>query len=601
MKRARIHGSKQIRTETAARWPVVWLAPVLILAVTAAVYYPALSGQFLWDDEPSTVGNPFMNEPGGLWRIWTSAGVIQGEQHYWPLTYSALWFAHRCWGGWTTGYHLLNLLLHCAIVVQIWRLMRRLELPGAAFAAALFALHPVHVEAVAWIICVKDLLATLFYLVAVEFFLNFTQRRGRKWLIGAAAATAAAMLSKSTPITLPAGLAILVWYRRGRIESREAVGIAVIAGVALTFGIVDLLVVRYVDSLGAPVVIAPDLDVRLLQAGRAFWFYLGKLVFPTGLSPIYPQWPIRTDRLLDWMPLAGAGAATAVLWRARRRIGRGAPACWLFFGLTLGPTLGVVHFYFLGISPAADRYQYLASIGPIVAAGASLGAAMKRSEPRRRVWAYAPVAAALVVLGALTWQQSRYYDNLDKLFSRAQLYAPGSPQAHHYRGIFFARTGSEATSAERKKAYAIAESEFRETVRLNPADNEAYADLGAVLLKQGRWEDALAVFRETIRKGHAKPEILANTAWLLATAPDERLRDPRLALQYAEQSIAMRVNMHGLNSLAAAQAANGLTDEAIATAEHALRMAQSANAHGMARSISRRLDAYRRSASIQPQ
>ncbi len=552
--------------------------PALLLAAVFTAHWPALTGGFLWDDEYATIRNRFLYEPGGLWRIWSTIGQISGEEHYWPMTYTVLWLEYRCWGGAAFGYHLVNFLLQGAVAIQIWRLMRRTGLPGAAIGATLFALHPVHTEAVAWIISVKDLLSTLFYLVAAEGFLNFSERGRWAHLLPAVLAAAAAMLSKATPVTLPCALAVWVWYRSGKIKPREAAGIAAIAATTFGLALFDVWVVKRI-ALPLPV---PPFPERLIASGRSFWFYAEKLACPVGLSTIYPPWRLSARQWVDWLPLVAMGLVTAGLWLARRRIGRGPLACWLFYAITLGPALGIVYFFFLSTSPVADRYQYLASLGPLVGLGVLLGRWLGGIAPGRRAWARAAVWMLPAAMGVMTFREAACYRDLETLFARSTLRAPDSPVNRYNLGSGYLKNGKDDA----------AEREFREALRLKPDYIDAWSDLGGVLMKRNRTRAAAEVYREAVSQGYVTAELLNNYAWILATSPDATLANPSLALQYAEKSLTMKRDAKTLNSLAAAQAANRQTALAARTAREGLALATAAGDQGMIRTFNRLIPLY---------
>ena len=133
--------------------------------LVVASYLPALEAGFVWDDT-IFADEPVVHAWSGLWNIWFSPADIKKEGHYWPVVYTSFWLEHKLWGMNPLGYHAVNLLLHIANVLLIWRILGRLAVPGAWVIAAVFAVHPLHVESVAWVIERKDLLSALFYLTA---------------------------------------------------------------------------------------------------------------------------------------------------------------------------------------------------------------------------------------------------------------------------------------------------------------------------------------------------------------------------------------------------------------------------------------------------
>lgn len=557
------------------------LAPFSLVVISILVYLPALHGAALWDDRSSLIANPFLRHGSGIWTIWTTIDQMPSEEHYWPMTYTVLWLETLCWGGRTTGFHLVNFFLHAAIVVQIWRLMRRIGLMGAWLAAALFAVHPVHAESVAWIMSVKDLLAVFFCLLAVEFYLNHEDRGGWKWLAPAAAANLAALLSKSSAIALPAALAILVWYRRGRFGKRDLAGLAALGAITIAMVLVDIRVVR-LNTVGHYLATPPLLD-RLVQAGMAFGFYAGKLAWPAGLSPIYPQFECQVGNVAHWLPLMATVLVSAVLWIARERIGRGPLACWLFYGVALGPMLGIVYFGFLMKSPVADRYQYFASLGPIAGVAALVSTWIHNGPKRSRAPRSAPAVAVLIALSASTWHQAGYYKNEVALFTRALEIAPQSSVAYY-------NLGAQMWNVQN---YKMAEFLFSKAHEFDPRDGDAIYNLGRAMARQGKIAEAVKFYRAQIARGCAHPNVWGNQAWMLAVHP--QVRDPRAALRLAAEANARsaKPDPELLNALAAALAANGHYTEAASTARRALEIAKQNNeADDMVKTIESAIPLY---------
>jgi tetratricopeptide (TPR) repeat protein len=539
------------------RFPIRYAGALLVLLALAA-YLPALGAGFIWDDDYSILGNPLLTGLDGLVRIWTTVGRIPKESHWWPLTYAVLWAERALWGPRPLGFHLVNLLLHAAVVLLFWRLLRRVRLPGAWIAAALFAVHPAHVESVAWIIEIKDLLSTLCYLLAVGFFLDSIDdpagpgrpggARGRPLSVAALAAAAfAGMLCKSAVVTLPAGLAILAWFRRGRLARRELFPIALAAFIVLAMAALDVTVTRSAGtSLPGD---APALAVRLARSGWSFWFYVSKLLWPHGLSCIYPQWRIDAARPADWIPLATAVAATGALWLLRGRFGRGALACWLFYAAALAPMIGVIHFSFMTIAPVADRFQYMASLGPLAGAGALCGVALESGPILRRRIAIAAAIAMILLFAAKTAAYSRLFSDQAALFGNALRYAPESETAstNYAVGLMRAQRWPEARAA------------LEHSVALRPDSLDALCNLGETLTELGEDRRAAGFYRRALALSAGNRPALEGLAWTLATTPDPALRDPAEALSLAREAAAGTgaTNPKCQATLAAAQAAAG--------------------------------------------
>src|SRR5437879_5458322 len=202
--------SPRIGPRDAATW-------ALILCATLVAYLPALRGGLLWDDNMH-VTRADLQRLHGLWRIWFDLGATR---QYYPLLHSAFWLEHRIWGDAVLGYHLTNVALHAACACLVVMIVRRLGLPGAWLAGFLFALHPVFVEAVAWISEQKSTLSGVFCLAAALAYLDFDRTRRRSRYFLALGLFVLALMTKTVTATLPAVLLVIFWWQRGRIEWRR--------------------------------------------------------------------------------------------------------------------------------------------------------------------------------------------------------------------------------------------------------------------------------------------------------------------------------------------------------------------------------------------
>ena len=489
------------------------LGAAALAAMIVAVYFPALNGEPLWDDAVWTE-EPLVQSWSGIREIWLEPSAIEREGHYWPLVYTSFWLEHKLWGLTPLGYHLVNVLLHLANSLLAWRLLALLAVPGAWAAAVIFAVHPLHVESVAWIVERKDLLSTLFYFLAA---LAWIRPGGPKIML-AAVLLVAALLSKSMPVTFPAALLIWYWWRERWPALREWAGLALLFAVALSITLADLAFYASRESLS----LGYTFIERVQIASHALWFYAGKLVWPADLAVIYPHWEIGAANPGAWLYVFAAAAATALLWFGRHRIGRGPVAAAAFFAVTLSPSLGFIDYGYMQFSFAADRFQYLAGLGPIAlaaGAGARLAVCYK---PLEKV-APAALAAALAAFCVLTWNQAGIYRNAIVFFEHVIAHNPAARDAHvnlgaEYMNVGRNEEGLEATliAVEQRPEYAggflnlglaymrlerLPES--REAVlralELDPEYRDARQNLGEVLRRQGEYEAAVEQYREALR------------------------------------------------------------------------------------------------------
>ena len=470
------------------------LALVLLIAVS---YLPATWAGFVWDDSILT-GSKAVADPAGLWQLWFVPETYDlrntNEGHYWPIVYTTFWLEHALWGFDPTGYHVVNLLLHVANTLLLWRLMRRLAVPGAWLIAAVFAVHPVHVESVAWVMGRKDLLSALFYLAA---FLTWTRfaaapRRGRyRFAFATLVLFVAGLLCKSIVVTLPAALAIWHWWKQGRVTVADWLHLAPLFLVAAFAAAADTAFYTAREH----VTFDHSLIERVLVAARALGFYVAKLLMPVRLAVIYPRWTPGAGDLLAWGCVAGVVSAAGLGWFYRGRIGRGPLAGALFFAVTLSPVLGFLDFGYMQFSFVADRYQYLACIGVMaVLTGAAAHGTATLSGQRARLgrWANGAPAVAIVVLmalGLLTWRQAGIYR--DDITFNSHISAL-NPQAH---GVYVNLGTALFDAGRTEEALATA----RLAIARQPDSAKAHYNAGIALLRLGRLEEALAASRTALQ------------------------------------------------------------------------------------------------------
>jgi tetratricopeptide (TPR) repeat protein len=517
-----------------------WLAAAVLIGLTVIAYLPALRGGFVWDDDTSL--SRFVKSADGLRLFWLTTRTPD----YWPVTSTTFWVEWRLWGMNPLGYHVTNLALHVAAVLLLWAVLRRLRIPGAFLAALLFAVHPVNVQTVAWITQRKGLMAMLFYLLSIYFFVRWSAatsprllpagvepaRRGHPvpprplaggengrplWYGLSLLAFALAMLSKGSVAILPLVLlGIIAWRRRiGFPDILRTAPFFLVAGI---LALVDIWFQRHNLAAGEVVRHASGMG-RLLGAGEVVWFYLGKALLPVNLTFFYPLWHIRPESVLWWLPLLGAVGLTSLLWykaslnspssvipsgarnpaaaaneipRSARNdridgpeIWRGALFAWGYFCVALIPVMGFTDVYFMKFSLVEDHYQHLALIGVTTLAAAFWTRWWARSA------SLAGVAAALVVglFVGLTWHQCLMYRDAATLLETTLQGNPDSALAHNDLGVIFAEAGR----------LPDAQAQFAEALRLDPNYADAQRNVGLTLAREGRWLEALPHYGEALR------------------------------------------------------------------------------------------------------
>jgi len=461
-----------------------WLLMLLLVAATFLSYYPAWNGQPLWDDD-AHITRAELRSFRGLVSIWTELGVTQ---QYYPLMHSVFWVEHKLWGDATLGYHLVNILLHALSALLFLRILQRLQIPGAWLAAGIFALHPVHVESVAWITELKNTLSGFFYLGSMLAYLRFDQARDKRFCGAALGLFALGLMCKTVIASLPAALLVIFWWKRGRLRWKtDFLPLLPFFLVGLASGLFTAWVERkLIGAQGAEFNFT--LLERCLIAGRATWFYLDKLFWPAPLAFSYPRWQVSQAIWWQYLFPIVALVLLGVSWALRRR-SRASLAALLFFVGTLFPALGFLNVYPFRYSFVADHFQYLASLSIIALFSAGTALLLARLGLWGRPLGVAFGLALLAALASLTCRQCLIYSDPETLWRDTGRKNPGSWQAHDQLGCILERRGRYRQSAYHFSMHA----------RMRPRDPGAYSNWGIVLRRQGKLDDAIAKLETALR------------------------------------------------------------------------------------------------------
>jgi hypothetical protein len=392
----------------------------LIVVAIILIYWPAMQGHFIMDDDLLLTENHLVKASDGLYRIWFTGQPVD----YWPVTNTTLWLEWRLWGMNPTGYHVTNFLLHIANCLLIWLLLYRLTIPGAFFAALLYAVHPVNVESVAWIAQRKNGLSLLFSLLSVLWYLKAQKPLAvptenvslpaqehhsswNRWYWLSFLAFTLGMLSKGSVAVLPLLLLLIVLWQKRRITRDDLLRTLPFFLIAVILTGVNI----WFQSHGSPEMVRrATFGQRLLGAGAAIWFYLFKALCPVNLMFVYPQWNIQVGNLLWWLPLALALFVTCLLiWKRSTRWGRPLLFAWVCFCVALVPVMGFTDISYMKYSLVADHYQYLFILAVLIVVATGLTIAFSKLAPSVRWIGNAICLLLLSTLMFLTWNQSHLY------------------------------------------------------------------------------------------------------------------------------------------------------------------------------------------------
>ncbi|MGD0596984.1 MAG: tetratricopeptide repeat protein [Sedimentisphaerales bacterium] len=517
---------------------LVLLAGAIAIVVGCfAAYIPAIQGGFVWDDDDYVTANPLLSAPDGLYRIWFST---DSPSQYFPLAYTTFRGEYQLWGLNPAGYHTVNVAIHCINALLIWVILRRLSIPWAWFAAAVFALHPVNVESVAWITERKNVLMLFFSLLSVLCWVEFVfgGKSGRKAILlyaGSLLFCALALFSKATACTLPAALVLILWLKRSPVTVKRWLQIAPYIAMAIGIGLLVMWWEKHHQGMGV-VNLGLSSTEKTLIAGRALWFYLWKLIWPVNLAFSYPRWNIDAHSVWQYGWPVSFVIAIVCAWLLRNRLGRGPVTALLFFPAMLFPMLGFFPLYTFVYTFVADHYQYMACIGPIAVAAGAAAITYRKSGKNAKFIIASAAGVLLLTLGTLTWRQCEAYTSrdtlwidtlkknadswlahgelasslyrqgkldealphLDRLLELAQYVKKIHPRAYsdayYCKGLIFTAKGRPEDAAEQYK------------MSLEVDDNSALVHylLANILARQGKVEEATAHYRHGLEIARAK-------------------------------------------------------------------------------------------------
>jgi tetratricopeptide (TPR) repeat protein len=508
----------------------------------------------VWDDN-AHITSPALQSLAGLRRIWFDLGATQ---QYYPVTHTAFWVMHRLWGDATLGYHLVNIALHVTSAWLLAVILTRLGVRGALVAAAIFALHPVQVDSVAWMTELKNTLSGVCYFGAALAYLHFdTDRRPRAY-VTALVLFLVALFAKSVTAMLPAGLLVVFWWQRGRWDwKRDIVPLVPFFVVGAAAGLFTSWVERtYIGAEG--LAFQYSLVERALIAGRAFVFYLWTLAVPLNLAFIYPKWGISARDPFQYAYPIGVALTFVLAWRWRAR-SRAPLAALAFFAVTIFPALGFLAVYPFRYSLVANHFQYLACAGPIALAAAGV-AHVGAVGSSRRIEALASLAIG-AVLGVGTWRLAGEFKDSDALYLATLARNPDCFLCSNNLGFEL----MNEPNADLPGAIAY----FQEAIRANPDYFEPHANLGTAAVKLGRPDEAIREFQVVLQKDPDNTAGLNNLGKVLLDTG--RAGD---ALPYLQRAIALKPDFALAHStLAFTLFTLGRVDEAMAEWRECLRLA----------------------------
>jgi protein O-mannosyl-transferase len=466
-----------------------WFFGLILFFAVILIYQPVWFAGYIWDDTWHVTANPCVVGPLGLKDIWGTA-----EYRPFGLVIAAFWVEHALWGLIPMPYHLVNVLEQATCALVLWRVLRVLQVPGAWLGAALWALHPLQVESVAWISEMKNTQSGLFYLLAIFFFVRWLkmgetrQMMDRDYLFALLCA-ALAMASKSSTLILPGVLALCAWWVRGKWNWRDLKPLVPIFLMSVVAALITIWPVALDERAIVDTQWARSWPQRVATSGDVIWFYLGKLIWPHPLIFIYPRWQVDAENGASYLPLLAVIAVVSILWLKRNSGLRPWFFAMAYFLVALAPFLGLIDQTFWRYSFVEDHLQYLASMGPLALVGAGI-VRLADSIASMKSWLQPSLCGGLLlILGTLSWQRTWAFENEEALWADTLAKNPNCWMAYNDLGHDLFQEGQTEEAI----------TQYQKALEIYPNYGDAHSNLGSALLRKGRVDEAMAEYKAALK------------------------------------------------------------------------------------------------------
>jgi tetratricopeptide (TPR) repeat protein len=584
-------GSSTNRTK--AFWPVLIYAGLLAV-VLVAFLQTGRFGFVNYDDGSYVFENPHIFAGlSGHGILWAFTHIHSQNWH--PLTSLSHMLDCQLFGLNAGHHHLSSVLLHAGAVLLLFEFLRRTTaaLWPSAVTAAIFAIHPLRVESVAWIAERKDVLSGFFFMLTLLSYASYVEKRNWRRLLVVAICLSLGLMSKPMLVTTPLVLLLLDYWPIARIQPFLTRVVEKIPLFLLAAGSSFATTTAQKLALGSTENL--PLGWRATNAIVSYFIYLGQLVWPHDLIPFYPhpEWRVPALEVIVLSCLLIGITLLTILYRRSRPywfVG------WLWYLVMMLPVIGIVQ---VGLQGHADRYTYLPSIGIVIAMVWTVH--YLTLAWRSRLIILTPVTITIVViLVVLSWRQTTHWHDTEALWTYTLKISPDNDVAHaglagiqlvrgdlenasnHYRRALELRDGNSAAhyglalALARQRKFDEAIGHWEKSLEIQPDNTAARNYLGAALASIGREREAVAQWQQILLYDAENGDADNNLAWVLATSRDAELRDAARAVEYAKHAASLPGGNNPIvyRTLAAAMAENGQFEDAIGSAEHARVLAQ---------------------------
>jgi hypothetical protein len=466
-------------------WRSTFLRALIIVAAAFWIYSPVLNGTWLWDDDTDIVHNSLLQTLGGFWTIWFDPGHLSA---YYPITFTVEWLEWHLWGNNTTGFHLVTLLFHILNALLVWRLLDRLNLHYAWLGGLLFAVHPMNVESVAWMVELKNTLSLTPFLLCLCAWIDYenhhrTSDYWRSWCL-----FLIAMLCKTTAMMFPLVILLYAWWRHGRVTWSSVKSSLPFFPISFVLCYATTLLQHHHSTLTSDIPLGGPLS-RLALAGLTLSFYFSKFFVPLGLMPIYPQWKISPLTPFEFLPWLAVALIFYGLWIKRTSWGKHALLGLGFFFINLLPVLGFKLFSYMGFTWVFDHFIYIPMIGLIGLVIALLSKVESRFPASRRPICALSFAIVVLIFMLQSHSYAAIFFDQKTLWTYELIYNGKAWPAHDNIGNELFMEGD----------IEGAEAHYEISLYLNPYRFEAHNNLGMIFSLQGQYAAAIDEFEQSLK------------------------------------------------------------------------------------------------------
>lgn len=604
------------------RWTLLAVSAALVALIWFVFGQTTHFGFINFDDPAYVYSNPEVN------RGFTREGVVWAFTHthaanWHPLTWLSHMLDCQLFGLKPGAHHLVNVILHTGTAILLFLVFNQMtrKLWRSAAVAALFAIHPLRVESVAWIAERKDLLSGVFFVLTIGAHLRYTRTKSTRSYAVVLLVFALGLLCKPMLVTVPLVLLLLDYWPLGRLNARSSYAALIIEklpllGLAMTSAVITI----FAQQAALQPLAKMPLPLRLGNAVISIVSYIGQMFWPSGLALLYPFTPrdVSMARVLGALLVLIAISSAVFLLRSRRFPVVG----WLWYLIMLLPVIGIVQ---VGAQAHADRYTYLPQLGlTMILVWGVAELTVNWRHAQASLACCGTIAVATLALGAQ--RQTLYWQSSEKLWRRSLALASGNVIAEQNLGEALHEKGKPAEAVSHLKNALVIDpnrasvhsalgvvllelgrpadslARLEQAVALDPNDGDIHFNLGNTLMALGRTREALDQYRLALERNPVDLQAMNNMAWLLATTPDVTIRNGAKAVELAKRADTLTRNGTPQTNatLAAAYAEAGQFDQAVIRARRALELAGETGDAGLGNSIRAQLRAYEAGSAFHP-